>query len=100
MVDFKDAIEIARENVKQLVPQAKDLVLEGAMISSDNKLYEITFSYENNSISTKDILNTSRKGPSNLQTLAMLMGKRRETKIFLVGKEDGRFRGFKNYKDQ
>lgn len=100
MIDFEKAIRTARENVTKLVPQAKNLILEGAIISSDDKLYEIIFSYENNSITDEDILNPSKNGLSNLQTLAMLMGKRRETKIFLVDKKDGKFRGFKKYKDQ
>lgn len=100
MISFERAIAIAKDNVTQLVPSAKNLTLEGAMISSDGKLYEIIFSYENNSIDIEELRRPSKNGSSNLRTLARLMGHRRETKVFLVNKSDGLFRGFKTYKDQ
>lgn len=46
MIDFDEAIRIAQENVVKLVKGAKNLVLEGALISADNTRYEVTISYQ------------------------------------------------------
>lgn len=100
MIDFDMAISVAYENVTKLVKGAKNLVLEGVLISSDNKLYEVTYSYD---LERQDELGLPKgraTKTSNLMVLASLMGKRREYKVFLVDSNSGQFRGFKNYKEE
>ncbi len=99
MIDFDKAISVAHENVTKLVKGAKNLVLEGVLISSDNKLYEVTYSYDLERQADFDILKGKTTKAANLVTLASLMGKRREYKVFLVDSKSGQFRGFKNYKE-
>ncbi|NWA25748.1 hypothetical protein HX866_12690 [Pseudomonas gingeri] len=96
MVDFDRAIAVAREQVERLVPGAKDITLEGVLISSDNKLYEVTYSYNLERIPN---ISRSPKGLTNIDVLANLVGKRREYKVFLVDFQSGQFRGFKRYKE-
>ena len=93
MVDFQEAISIAKKNAKELVSNASNFVLEGVLISNDNKLYEVSLSYD---IEGNDPLNVSNQGNSGLSQLAKLMRYRREYKVFLVNTSDGKFRGFKN----
>lgn len=101
MIDFKKAIEIATENAKSLVPEAKNFVLEGAVLSSDDRFYEVTLSYDLQGKSPLELENTAGSNtPSNLFQLASLLSRRREYKVFLVDHKDGRFKGFKNYKDR
>lgn len=94
MIEFDMAIDVAKENVKKLVPHAKDITVEGAIISDDGKLYEVTLSYE---LEDHRLPENSSKD-NNLWTLARIMSKRREQKIFLVNSVNGLFRGFKNLK--
>ncbi|MBH8609995.1 hypothetical protein I4N56_002835 [Pseudomonas mohnii] len=97
MVDFDRAIAVAREQVEKLVPGAKDITLEGVLISTDNKLYEVTYSYNLERIPSLPI--SPSKGLTNIDVLARLVGKRREYKVFLVDFHTGQFRGFKRYKE-
>lgn len=99
MIDFEQAIKIAQDNAEKLVKGAKDFVLEEALISSNNKLYEIAISYELGPIGGLELPKKPRATTTNLATLASLLGKRREYKVFLVDSENGRFRGFKKYKE-
>jgi hypothetical protein len=97
MIEFKEAISVAHANVTTLVSQARNIRLEGALLSADGALYEITFSYD---VEGEDMgIELGAAKGSNLLTLAKLMGKRRENKVFLVDSETGKFRGFKNQKD-
>jgi len=94
-LNFDRAIKTARANVEKLVPKAKNVTLEEAMISSDGKLYEVTFSYD---IDRED--NLFGVGSDNISKLASLMGRRREYKIFLVDAGNYSFRGFRNHKEK
>jgi len=98
MIDFEQAIKIAQDNVEKLVKGARNFVLEGALISSDNKLYEIAISYDLGSVGGLEL--PKKKDSTNLATLASLLGKRREYKVFLVDSQTGQFRGFKKYKEE
>lgn len=99
MIEFDEAIRIAQENAEKLVKGAKNLVLEGVLISADDKLYEITISYDLDGPDSLKIQNESNGEMQNIIALASIMRKRREYKVFLVDKRDGQFRGFKNYKE-
>lgn len=94
-LDFDTAVQVARSNVEKLVPKAKNVTLEEAMISSDGKLYEVTFSYdldrEENPLGVRS---------DNISKLASLMGRRREYKVFLVDAYSKEFRGFRTYKEK
>lgn len=91
MIDFAQAINVATDNVHKLVPRAEDITTEGAIISDDGKLYEVTLSYELKGPDFSDMKNVN-----NMWALAQLMSKRREQKIFLIDASSGTFRGFKN----
>jgi hypothetical protein len=95
MIEFDEAVKVAGEQVTKFVNNAKDITLEGVLISEDSKLYEVTFSYELTKLNTHSASNLT-----TLQTLASLMSTRREYKVFLVDTRTGKFRGFKNYKEQ
>lgn len=101
MIDFKEAIDIGTDNAKSLVPDAKNFVLEGVLLSDDNKLYEVTLSYD---LQGKSPLELEEKDDSSyasdLFKLASLMSRRREYKIFLVDHASGQFKGFKASKDR
>lgn len=98
MIDFDRAIAVARENITKLVNGAQNITLEGALISQDEKLYEVTYSYDLDRTPPK----TTTFGTSspNMLALAGLLGMRREYKVFLVDAESGKFRGFKKYKEE
>ncbi|MFJ2364676.1 hypothetical protein ACIPIN_13440 [Pseudomonas sp. NPDC087697] len=96
MIDFDTAIAVALENITKLVKGAKNPVLEGIIISEDEKLYEITYSYDLDRTPTK--IPTAGESSAML-ALAGLLGRRREYKVFLVDAHTGKFRGFKNYKE-
>lgn len=94
MIDFNKAIDVATTNAKVLIRNADNFVLEGVLLSDDNKLYEVSLSYD---IHGKDPLSGTDQGRnSGLAHLAYLMRYRRENKVFLVDKKSGQFRGFKN----
>lgn len=95
MIDFQDAINIAEKNLVKLIKGANNLVLEGVLISKDDKNYEVSISYDvegGNDLNLKGV-------DSNMFSLLALMKKRREYKVFLIEKSSGAFRGFKSYKE-
>lgn len=96
-MDFKRAIAVAQENAKELVPEAKQFTLEGAIISGQD--YEITLSYYLTGMSPLELNEDGNEG-SNLFKLARLMGTRREYKVFIVDKNNFTFKGFKAYKER
>lgn len=98
MIDFDNAIQVARENVEKLVSNAKNITLEGVLISSDNKLFEVTFSYDIERLPGLS-MGAASTVSSNIEMLTRLVGKRREYKVFLVDAQSGQFRGFKKYKE-
>lgn len=101
MIGFEKAICVATENAKSLVKAASNLELEGVILSSDNKLYEVSISYDLHGKNPLELdEGAGDKVASNLLRLATLMGYRREYKVFLVDSKDGQFKGFKNYKDR
>ncbi|GAB7537602.1 hypothetical protein AB4851_07280 [Burkholderia sp. 22PA0099] len=101
MISFEKAIQIATDNAKLLVKNARNIELEGVVLSSDNKLYEVSLSYD---MQGKDPLSIDDgiggAGESNIRRLARIMSYRREYKIFLVEVKTGIFKGFKNQKDR
>jgi hypothetical protein len=95
MIDFDEAIRIAQENVTKLVKGAKNLVLEGALISADNTRYEVTISYELEGDDPPSAPDSAKDNAANLMALIAIMKKRRECKVFFVDSNSGQFRGFK-----
>ena len=100
MIDFQKAIDIATTSAKSLIQNASNFVLEGVLLSEDNKLYEVSLSYD---IEGKDPLGGTDQGNkggllgnTGLLQLSQLMRYRREYKVFLVDSGSGQFRGFKN----
>ncbi len=101
MISFEKAISVATENAKTLVKSAKNIELEGVVLSQDNRLYEVALSYDLQGKNPLDIDEDSgNRSASNLIRLAAIMGNRREYKVFLVDSNNGQFKGFKNYKDR
>ncbi|WP_346840908.1 hypothetical protein RAL92_21815 [Metapseudomonas otitidis] len=98
MADFKRAIKVAEESVKDIVSGARDIKLEEALISSDGKLYEVTLSYEIGGGADLGAMFGGQGNP-NMKALASLMMKRRENKVFLIDSSNFSFRGFRNYKE-
>ena len=94
-IDFQKAINIAKDELKKIQRDADNVNIEQAIISNDEKLYEITLSYE---IISKDNLSSNEKLPTNLQSLSMLLGRRKIYKTFLINTSDYKFRGFKFFK--
>lgn len=97
MIEFQKAIDVAMENVTLLIPRANNITLEGAMISGDGKSYEINLSYELSDDNTNPSTSEIENNP--FYAMAKLMKKRREKKIFIVSSSDGKFLGFKNFKE-
>ena len=101
MIDFEKAIDIAMKSATSLIENARNFSLEGVLLSDDNKLYEVSLSYD---IEGKDPLGADQgkglAGNSGLLQLAKIMSHRREYKIFLVDSSSGKFRGFRNQKNR
>lgn len=99
MIDFKTAIHTATENAQQLLGNATNFQLEEAVVSDDNKRYEITLSYD---LTGRDPLSVasskSRDANSGLMQLARLMSYRKEFKTFYIDKTNGDFKGFRTKK--
>ncbi len=97
MIDFKKAISIAKENLKDLIPDSEDISLEGVLISEDKKLYEVALSY---GLRGEDPFEARNSDDINLESglsrLAKVMRYRRQHKKFLIDLDKGTFRGFKN----
>ncbi|MCT7519032.1 hypothetical protein [Aliarcobacter cryaerophilus] len=95
-IDFQKAIDVAKEELKKIQIDATNINIEQAIISDNEKFYEITLSYE---ISLKDNLTSNEeKLPTNLQSLSMLLRKKRIYKTFLINTSNYKFRGFKIFK--
>lgn len=100
MIGFIDAINIASKHVENLIKNAKNIELEGVMLSNDDSLYEVILSYDlinNNSSNLSNKDNNNR--PFGVAELAKLMGQQRECKVFFIDSVKGQFRGFKNYQE-
>lgn len=96
-MDFKRAIAVAEENARDLVPGAKELALEGAIISGGD--YEITLSYYLSGKSPLELASGADE-TNSIFRLATLMGTKREYKVFIVDKNNFSFKGFKAYKER
>ncbi|WP_336014892.1 hypothetical protein [Acinetobacter pittii] len=91
-VDFNKAIEIAKENAKELLPEASNFNLEGIIINKDDD-YEVTLSYiVDYSEKLKDRANEGSVG-----LIMAALARKKEEKIFIVHKY-GKFLGFRNIK--
>ncbi len=95
MIDFKKAIDIANKNAQSLIGKLENVELESAILSDNNKLYEISLSYERKGGDPLSI-NKDNSLPSGLAQLASVMSHRRQYKTFLVDRKNGDFKGFKN----
>ncbi|WP_355581497.1 hypothetical protein [Xanthomonas cannabis] len=96
MTDFQDAINIAIENAKELLNQATNFAVEEALLSDDDKRYEVTLSYDlkgRDPLSGDNAKNNIKE--TGILQLARLMSYRKEYKTFLVDKRTGNFKGFK-----
>ena len=92
-IDFQKAIVIAKEELRKIQVDATNINIEQAITSDNDKLYEITLSYE---IMLKDKFSLDEeKLPSNLQSLSRILRQKRVYKTFLINASDGKFRGFK-----
>lgn len=96
MIDFKQAISTAQENLQALQPDVQDVRLEAAMLNRKGDLYEISLSYRT---AVKDDLRLASKPKDNVSLLMELALKNRIYKTFFVEKKTGVFRGFKDYKE-
>lgn len=97
MTDFNAAIATATTNAKQLLQNATNFQLEEAVLSADNKRYEVTISYDLNGRDPLSIVNPKTQAPGeSLRQLARLMSYRKEYKVFYVDKATGDFKGFRN----
>lgn len=94
-VDFNKAIQVAGAQLQEFVPSATNPEVEEAIISGDDKFYEITFSYEVPPRQAPPII-----GEKNLSYITALMRQRREYKVFLVDAENFTFRGFRKYTEK
>lgn len=99
MIEFEEAVEVAKENAQNLIKSASNFVLEGVLISDDGKLYEVALSYELTGVDplSGDSTKTTPE-IGGLMQLARVMSRRREYKTFLVDIRTGKFRGFSNSK--
>ncbi len=98
MIRFEEAIKKARESAQSLIENAKNISLEGVLLSGDKKLYEVTLSYD---LTGRDPLGIQQDEGiinNNLLNLAKIMSYRREYKVFLVDRKSGEFRGFRSQK--
>ena len=92
-IDFQKAIVVAKEELRKIQVDATNINIEQAITSDNDKLYEITLSYE---IMLKDKFSLDEeKLPSNLQSLSRILRQKRVYKTFLINASDGKFRGFK-----
>ncbi|WP_156474790.1 hypothetical protein [Acetobacter cerevisiae] len=96
MIDFESAAAIAKDNAKKLVPNAKNIQLEGVVISKNKKNYDVALSYETGG---HDNLAASHDNPATLRSISYILGKQRYKKIFMVNRQTGEFVGFKQYED-
>lgn len=81
-ISFKEATNIAKENLVELVENVTDITVEGV---EHNTKYEVKLSY---TIDSKN--NTDNSG---LGSLAKIMGRRRDLKLFKIS-DQGDFLGF------
>ncbi|HZJ98336.1 MAG TPA: hypothetical protein VFD12_10965 [Oligella sp.] len=95
-MDFKQAISVAEKSAHELIPEAKKITLEGAIVSGDN--FEITLSYYLAGKSPLEIASGANEN-SGLHKLAEIMGTKREYKVFIIDKNDFTFKGFRASKE-
>lgn len=88
-IEFNEAIEIAKENAKILLPNARSFELEGAIL--ENRAYEITLSFINTDLENQ----LARNADTGIGFVMAALAKRREEKVFIVDL-DGVFKGFRN----
>lgn len=90
-VDFNQAIEIAKENAKILLPKASSFDLEGIILN--NNEYEVTLSY------IIDYSDKIKEGgqDSGVGFIMAALARKREEKVFIVS-INGKFKGFRNSK--
>ncbi|PIE90419.1 MAG: hypothetical protein CR997_06420 [Acidobacteria bacterium] len=97
MITFKKAIDIAKRKVEELIPNSKNISLEGVLISDDKRLYEVSLSYD---LRGDDSFDSGNHEDANLggglASLVKVMSYRRHCKKFLIDYKNGEFRGFKN----
>lgn len=96
-MDFKRAIQVAKENALELVPKARDFVLEEVVIDGNN--INVTLSYYLDGPSPLDLDSANEAGVGIIQ-LARLMSTRRESKVFIIDRLNYSFKGFRAYRQE
>ncbi|MOA13028.1 hypothetical protein D3C78_1330570 [compost metagenome] len=94
-ITFDEAVNIALNNAQKMLPKAKGFALEEALLSDDGKNYELTFSYIVEDHSIPD--------PTQRMEITHLLRQLREKKeyrTFIVGRENGMFKGFRMIRDR
>ncbi len=91
-IGFNEAIEIAKENAKDLLPNARSFELEGVIKENNN--FEVTLSFINTDIENK----LARESDTGIGFVLAALAKRREEKVFIIDPYDGNFKGFRNPK--
>ncbi|SUA54079.1 Uncharacterised protein [Oligella ureolytica] len=95
-MDFKQAISVAEKSARELIPEAKNFTLEGAIVSGDN--FEIMLSYYLAYESPLEIACGANE-ISGLHKLATIMSTKRKDKVFIIDKNDFTFKGFRASKE-
>ncbi|MDC4563712.1 hypothetical protein NQ786_18500 [Acinetobacter baumannii] len=85
-ISYKQATDLAKQNLVDLVENVKEITVEGIELTDK---YEVTLSYI--------VDNNSNGDSSGLSSIAQIMGRRREKKLFNIS-DDGKFLGFKDAK--
>lgn len=93
-ISFEDAIKVAQKNFNLLYPTQREMRLEEAIITEDNKTYEITFSF---TLPMTDEPTDKKKNesPSIIDLFKGMDKHRRFRKVFLIDSIDGKFKGLK-----
>ncbi|EED5477973.1 hypothetical protein UJ39_17100 [Salmonella enterica subsp. enterica serovar Tennessee] len=91
-VNFAKAIQVVKDNVSSLLPDATDFTLEEALLSDDELRYEITFSFM-----TPGTYTDSKYGLGSNPLMNHLLAKK-DYRTFLVDRDTYQFRGFRMIK--
>lgn len=92
---FNEAIKVAIQGARQLLPEAKNFTLEQILISEDGKNYEVTLSYIIPRAKDKEMNSQLKINP----LFKRIMAEQKLYRVFLVNAETLRFRGFRMIRD-
>ena len=99
-IGFEQAINIAKDELEKIQSDAADISVEQAVITDDDKLYEITLAYLIRNKDSSDITESTHKElPTAMQQLSLILQRKRVYKTFIVNATNGQFRGFKKFSE-